>query len=150
MPVGHLSIHFWSLSPTSNKMINLSLSCAHANSHKKKKKNPLESIPWDQTLDKMACIIHSLDNSPLDSGLCSECTLQRVQFLFSFTLSSKGDSDCCLTVSAWNRSQMTQVFLSFILYIRIIMRPHQLFESCNSPRGAQYRSLCVYGDKCVS
>lgn len=48
-------------------MLNLSLSCAHANSHKKK--NPLESILWDQTLDKMACVIHSLGNLPLDSVL---------------------------------------------------------------------------------
>ena len=101
----------------------------------------------------MACIIYSLDNLPLDSVFCSECTFQNVQFLFSFTLSSKGDSGCvcvcvcvcvCLTVSAWNQSHMTQVFLSFILYVGIIMCLHQMFESCNTLRSSRPVTLYVW------
>lgn len=77
--------------------------------------------------------MHSLGNVPLNSGFSSLNVLFSIQFLFSFTLSSKGDSDCHLIVSAWNQSQMTQVFLSFIPYIGIIMCFHQTCESCNSP-----------------
>lgn len=80
----------------------------------------------------MVCVIHSLDNMPLNSGFCSEYSFQSVWFLFSLTLSSKADSDCCLTVSAWKQSQMTQTFQSFILYIRFIMHLHQIFDSCDS------------------
>lgn len=77
--------------------------------------------------------MQSLGNVPLNSGLSSLNVLFRVFSLFSFTLSSKGDADCRLIVSAWNQSQMTQVFLSFIPYIGIIMCFHQMCESRNSP-----------------
>lgn len=128
---GFFPYNFWSLLPTGNQiLLCLSLLCAHANKNLKTKQQnkTLGSVVWEQTLEKVACMIRSLDNMPLNTGF----SFQSVQFLFSFTLSSKGDSDCRLIVPAWNQSQMTQVFLSFILCTGIIRYLHPVLESCNS------------------
>lgn len=67
------------------KILCLSLACAHANKPLKREK--LELILWEHTLEKVACIIHSLDNMFLNSGFSSLNLLFKA-FSFCFSLLS--------------------------------------------------------------